>query len=70
MTVATLIGPGGHSATRPVETARSTAHDHAQIPRQLTAAMTALGLGVIRKCPFVMMDLARVRKVSYKLVKG
>ena len=66
MMVGTLIGPAGHSVTRAVETARNTAHDHAQIPRQQTAAMTAHGLEVTRKCPFVMTVHARVRNVSLK----
>ena len=63
--VDTLIGPAGHSATRPAETARNTEHDHAPIPRQLTVDMIARGLGTTEKCLTVTRDLVKVRKFFF-----
>ena len=62
MTVATLIGRAGHSATRPVGKARGTGQDPAPIPRLVTVDTIARGLGATRRCLHVMMDLAKVRK--------
>ena len=70
MTVVTLTGQDGLSATRPVGMAKNTAPAHAPTLRQLTAAMTALGLEATRKCPFVTMDRARVREKYFERLLG
>ena len=64
MMAATLIGPAGHSATKPVERVPGTGHDPAPIPLLLTVDTTARGSGATERCHHVMMVRVKVRKVS------
>lgn len=64
MMAATLIGPAGHSATKPVGRVPGTGHDPAPIPLLLTVDTTARGSGATERCPHVMMVRVKVRKVS------
>lgn len=63
MMAATLIGPAGHSAIRPVGRVRGTEHEPAPIPLLLTEDTTARGLGATEKFLHVMTVRAKVRKV-------
>lgn len=62
MMAATLIGPAGHSATKPVGRALGTGHDPAPIPLLLTVDTTARGSGATERCHHVMMVRVKVRK--------
>ena len=62
MMAATLIGPAGHSATKPVGRVPGTGHDPAPIPLLLTVDTTARGSGATERCPHVMMVRVKVRK--------
>ena len=66
MTVGTRIGPAGHSATRPAETAKNTEHDSVPIPLLNTADTIARGLGTTKKCLFVTMDRVKVRNIFFR----
>ena len=60
MMVAIATGQAGHCATNLVETARSTAQDHARTLHQATVATTVHGLAATRRFPSAMTDLAKV----------
>lgn len=64
MMAVTLIGPAGHSVTKPVGRVPGTGHDPAPIPLLPTVDTTARGLGATERCHHVMMVRVKVRKVS------
>ena len=62
MMAATLIGPAGHSATKPVGRVPGTGHDPAPILLLLTVDTTARGSGATERCHHVMMVRVKVRR--------